>query len=71
MFLLLIGCLDDPLDKNYKYEGNASRVDSGENCLPWNTPEIRGFLTASQRKWDHNYCRKTESDEGQSRISCQ
>ena len=61
-----IGCLEDPLDQSNQYEGTASITEFGDECIPWNTPALQGFLYPNQSIWDHNYCRKISQNKGPS-----
>ena len=48
-----IGCLQD---HGADYQGNASRTEFGQDCLPWNAPGLTPMFSG-QSGWNHNYCR--------------
>ena len=53
-----IGCLEHGVD----YQGNASRSKNGDECLPWNSPDLTPMFT-DQSNWNNNYCRNPDGLE--------
>ena len=54
-----IGCVVDPTGAGYN--GTASRGESGQRCLDWNTTGLEEIFPG-QSSWRHNHCRNPEGD---------